>query len=186
MKALGTWSIASLLTHALTAAWYLLALVLVLTAGLMAVSPFIDLADAELEIPVSFRIDAGSPVTAPSLGIDAAEIRDAHGSLIFAPRGRADIIVPGLFVVGMLALGLWVIGELRAVFRTLRAGRPFAAANAARIRRVAWLVLLAEPVRALVCYSADAMAAAHFTSPGLRFEAQWRWPGGMRIAEPAS
>ena len=171
MNALGKWSIASLLMHLLTAVWCVLALVLVISVGLMAASPFIDLSGAELGIPVSFRIDASHPVAAPSLGIEAAQLRDARGTLIVSPRDGTDVVGPMLVVVGMLAFGLWVVGELRAVFRTLSDGRPFAAANAARIRRVAWAVMLCEPVRALVFYSAGSMAAAHFTSPGLRFEA---------------
>ena len=94
MNALGKWSIASLLTHLLTALWCVLLVVLVISVGLMAASPFIDLSGAELGIPVSFRLEAGHPVTAPSLGIDAAQLRDARGTLIFSPRDGTDVIEP--------------------------------------------------------------------------------------------
>ncbi len=72
----------------------------------------------------------------------------------------------------MLALLLFVLGQLRAVFRTLRDGRPFVPANAARIRWIAFAVIAGELVRAVVMYSANSYVMTHFTANGLRFDAR--------------
>jgi hypothetical protein len=47
----------------------------------------------------------------------------------------------------VLALIVWVLGQLRAVFRTLGDGQPFVAANATRIRWIAYAVILGELAR---------------------------------------
>ena len=72
----------------------------------------------------------------------------------------------------MLALVLFVLGQLRAVFRTLRDGRPFVPANAIRIRWIAFAVIAGEIGRAMVVYSSNFHAMTHFSANGLRFDAR--------------
>ena len=83
-------------------------------------------------------------VTAPSLGIGKAQIQDARGTLRFHPQEGAFRVANLALVVVLLALVMWVLGQLRAVFRTLRDGQPFVPANAMRIRWIAYVVILGE------------------------------------------
>lgn len=49
-----------------------------------------------------------------------------------------------------MALIAFVLGELRAVFRSLREGSPFVAANARRLRRIGLGILVFEALRVVV------------------------------------
>jgi hypothetical protein len=72
-----------------------------------------------------------------------------------------------------LAVVLWVIGQLRALFCSLRAGRPFVSANAIRIRRVGYAVIGAELTRSILDYTGMRYAMTHFAIEGLRFETRF-------------
>ncbi len=112
-------------------------------------------------------------MSAPSLGIEGAQIENVRGSLKFSPPPGASLVAPVLLGLAiMLALVLFVLGQLRAVFRTLRDGRPFVPANAARIRWIAFAVIAGELARAAVVYSANSYAMTHFSANGLRFDAR--------------
>ena len=164
----------------LNVAWYIVALAMVLTIGLAGVSAFHDIGMGiwrpryEIDIPVSFSVDARAlPVSAPSLGIEGAQIEHVRGSLKFSPPPGASLVAPALLGLAiMLALVLFVLGQLRAVFRTLRDGRPFVPANATRIRWIAFAVIAGELVRAVVMYSANSYVMTHFSANGLRFDAR--------------
>ena len=58
------------------------------------------------------------------------------------------------------------------MFRTLRDGRPFVAANATRIRRVAFAVIVGETARAAIVFLTNYYASTHFVAEGLRFDAR--------------
>jgi Protein of unknown function (DUF2975) len=166
-------SIPSFLVILLNVAWYIVAFAMVLAIGLAGVSAFHDIRGGEIDIPVSFSIDAQAlPVRAPSLGIERAQIENARGSLKFSPPPGASFVAPALLGAIMLALVLFVVSQLRAVFRTLRDGRPFVPANAPRIRWIAFAVIAGEIARAAVVYSANSHAMAHFSATGLRFDAR--------------
>src|SRR5262245_21101432 len=78
-----------------------------------------------MSIPVSFSVDPQThSVRAPSLGIEAAQLHDARAALKFTPPGGIFVTGNAVLLVGLLALGLWVLGQLRAVLRTLRDGKP--------------------------------------------------------------
>jgi hypothetical protein len=72
-----------------------------------------------------------------------------------------------------IAVALWVLIQLRAVFRTLRDGRPFVHANATRIRWIGYAVILGEFAKSLVLFTGNAFAKTHFATDTLRFDA---WP----------
>ena len=63
--------------------------------------------------------------------------------------------------------------KLQSVFRTLRDGRPFDAANAARIRWIGFAVIAGELVQSLVRFGGNVYANAHFAADAVRFDA---WP----------
>ena len=111
-------------------------------------------------------------VRAPALGIDAAEIRHVRGSMRFRPQRTASVTGPLTLVVIMLALVLWVLGQLSAVFRTLRDRRPFVPDNAIRIRRIGYAVILGELARTALVYASNSYAMTHFSANGLRFDAR--------------
>jgi hypothetical protein len=185
MKAMGRRSIASFLTLVLTMVWWLMAIGLVAATLLLVLSPFVKSpievdaswlaagSNSTMTIPVSVAVDARThPVAAPALGIKEAQLENLHGSLRFPTRHGPIVTGHAILLMLLFALGLWVVGQLRAVFRTLRAGRPFVPANATRLRRVAYGVIAAEIARAAVVLFEHQYARTHFSAPGLRFEVQ--------------
>ena len=171
---MGKASISSLLVVVLNVAWYIVAFSMVLAVGIAVLSAFHDIGGGELDIPVSFSVDAGAlPVRAASLGVEGAQIERVRGSLIFSPPPGASLVAPALFGVALMcAVVLLVLGQLRAVFRTLRDGRPFVPANATRLRWIGFAVIAGELARTAGIYAANSYVMTHFSAPGLRFDAR--------------
>jgi hypothetical protein len=201
MRALGKGSLSSFLAALLNGCWYLVAFVLALMVLLVVLSPFveevpgltmmitvprgpdftIDIQETSAEvpglkmtIPVSFSVDARTHrVTAPLLGIEDAHIQHVRGSLRFPVRKGAFFYGNAILLIVLLAVALWVLGQLRAVFRTLREGRPFVPANATRIRRIAFVIIAGELARSAMVFVENRYVMTHFSADGLRFDA---WP----------
>jgi hypothetical protein len=187
------------LTRPRSPAWFLIillnvvrvavAIVLVVTVAIIAVALFANIRGLEMTvfppsfgvspeshsnwtitIPVAVAVDQGR-IAAPSLGIERADIQDLRGSLRFPiQRGRLFIVNGLLLILGIGAL-LWLTTELQRVLRTVRDGKPFAPSNATRVRRIAWILIVGEFVRATIVYLENSYAAAHFTAESLRFTA---------------
>jgi hypothetical protein len=172
MKALGAWSLSSFLVRLLGAAWYIVFVVLALAVWLLAASPFIDLSQGQTSIPVSFSVDEQTmPITAPSIGVQRARLEDVRGILKFPLTARRDFVGAFIGLVVMLGFVLWVLHQLRAVFGTLRDGKPFVRVNATRIRRVGWAVIAGELARSAIVYASNSYAMTNFSASGLRFNA---------------
>ena len=190
MKAIGRGSVSSALLVFLNLASVLLTVVLVITCALVVFgattgmpmvavqigsdgAPNVDAGSGlHMSIPVSFNVDAQTThIAAPGLGISAAELRNAQGALRFAPQGGAFFVANLALVIGFIGGGLWLLAQLRAVFRTLSDGQPFAPQNAVRVRRIAWAVIAAEIARSAVVYFENAYAMTHFVADGLQFDA---------------
>lgn len=182
MKAMGKGSVASLIMFLLNVGSGVVALGLALTVVLLVWWPVADgpmevdaawlAVGSTMTIPVSFSVDTGTHrVTAPTLGISDAEIRNARGSLRFPARGGPFFIANGLLILAVFGVALWVLGQLRAVFRTLRAGQPFVPANARRLRYIAFAVIGGELARSAVFYGENYYAMTRFAADGLRFHA---------------
>jgi len=124
-----------------------------------------------LTIPVSVTIDGGR-IAAPSIGIERADIRDLRGSLRFPLQRGRIFLVNSLLLILVMGVALWLTTELQRVLRTVRDGKPFAASNATRVRRIAWVLIAGEFVRATIVYLENSYAATHFTAEGLRFTAR--------------
>lgn len=188
MKTIGRGSVSSALLVFLNLASILLTVVLVITSALVVFgattgmqmvavqigsdgAPNVD-TGLHMSIPVSFNVDAQTTrIAAPGLGISAAELRNAQGELRFAPQRGAFFVANLALVIGFIGGGLWLLAQLRAVFRALRDGQPFAPQNAVRVRRIAWAVIAAEITRSAVVYFENAYAMTHFVADGLRFDA---------------
>jgi hypothetical protein len=176
---MGKTSISSLLLIVLNVAWWFVALAMALTVCLAVASAFhrVDRpghGKTEIDIPVSFSVDAEAlPVSAPSLGIERANVEHARGSLKFSPPRGTFVVTPLLLGLAlMLTAILFVLGQLGAVFRTLRDGRPFVRANAMRIRWVGIALIAGEIARTAIVYSANSHAMTYFSANGLRFDAR--------------
>jgi hypothetical protein len=171
----------------LNAGWYLVAAVLALTVVLtlagasvaVQIGPDgalnIDAAhpNVTMAIPVSVRVDDRTlRVSAPALGIEHAQLLDLQGTLRFPPRWGAFFVANLVLAVCWLGLALWVLGLLRSLIRAIRAGRPFAAANASRVRLIGWAIIIGEIVRVSVVYFENRYAMTHFAAQGLQFVAR--------------
>jgi hypothetical protein len=167
-------AIPSLVVLILNVAWYIVALALAVMACIVLITPWSHFqGGTKIDIPVSFDLDARTvQVRGPAMGVQAAEIQHARGSMSFPPPSKASVVMPLTLVMIMLGLVLWALGQLRAVLRTVRDRRPFAPENALRIRNVAYAVILAELARTALVFSANSYAAAHFSANGLQFNAR--------------
>lgn len=169
-------SIAGFVTVLLNVSWYFVAVALVLATCLVGVSPWMDLSGSggtRIDIPVSFDVDSQTvPVSAPALGVGAAEIQHVRGSMSFPPPSRASVAGPLTIVAVMLTLILWALSQLIAVFQTLRDRQPFVPDNAIRIRRIGYAVIAGELARAILVFLSNSYAMTHFSADGLHFDAR--------------
>jgi hypothetical protein len=93
-----------------------------------------------------------------------------HGNLVFAVPNRLFLAATAASLLVALGLVLWLLRQLRVVFQSLRAGHPFVAANAARIRHMAYVMFAAEGARAGAEFLWNRYAAAHFAVAGWQFD----------------
>ena len=175
MRAIGRYSVSSFLSVVLTIASVGVGIVLAILMFLLVVSPWADFGhDLRLGIPVTMAIDTQTlHVGAPSLGTATAKLSKVTGNLEFTAPSRRALIAPMLSVVGLLLLASWALQQLRELFGSLRNGQVFNPANVGRVQRVGWALILAEPVRAFMTYSASAFARSHFVGDGIRFVADF-------------
>jgi hypothetical protein len=171
MRGLGRWSLSSVLSGVLTIAAVGVAVALPITVVVLVISPWMGLGgDGRLGIPVALQIDEQAlHVGAPSLGASHARLTKVTGTLEFVPPSTDSLVAPMLTAIAMLLFAGWAIHQLRQLFRALRNGQVFAPENVRRVQRVGWAVILAEPVRAAITYSAQTYARDHFAGIGIRF-----------------
>ena len=187
MRTMGKRSISSFLTTLMTLAWCGIALVLILTlfAGAVGLplglhisrsgAPSVEGYDTAVRmvIPVSFNFDSETHVTSQSLGVKGAQIEDVRGSLKFPLVTRGPLFfINWLLVITLLSAALWALAQLRTFFITLSQGQPFVPANAMRIQRIAWAVILGELIRAAVVWFEVFYAMTHFQAEGFHFAAK--------------
>lgn len=174
MKSIGKRSLSSFLKIVLDVGWYVVVVSLGLAVAALVLCVFVDFSggNGTLSVPVFFELDAAANnVASPSLGIEGAKLQDARANLRVS-AGKGGFLLANLSVlVVLLSLVLWLVTQLRRVFRTLRDGQPFAAANVSRIRQVGWAVILGELARAGTIFFESYYASTHFTVGGIRFVA---------------
>ena len=165
--------IASFLAALVNVFWYVAVVLLALSVCLLLVSPRIGTRGlkVDLTIPVWLRMDAtAQKVTSRSSDATDVRLQDVRGSLRFVPLSRGFVAATALVLTVVLALVLWVLAQLRAVFRTLRDGQPFVAVNAIRIRRIGWAVIVWEVFRSALVLVENYYATQHFSADGLMFD----------------
>jgi Protein of unknown function (DUF2975) len=170
MKALGKRSIASFVKLVLDTVWWAISIGLGLLLILLACSLFIDVRgdNLTLSLPVAVQLDA--PIHDVG-GETNAHFEKLRGNLRFPARKGA--FFSGSVVVVTLIFGylLWMVTQLRYVFRSLSQRLPFIAENARRIRWVGLAVIFGEIGRAAIVYFWSYYTSVHFTASGLRFAA---------------
>jgi hypothetical protein len=175
MKVIGRGSLSSLVGVVINIGWYAGIVLLVLSVGLLAIAPWVDPPNVEVgfAVPAAFKIESEpQTLSAPPVRVQNVHLENARGSLQFSPQSGSVVAGATFVLMAALALLVWILGQLRDVFGTLRAGRPFVAANATRIRRVAYAVILGELARALLAYVGMRYAMTHFSMQGARLEAR--------------
>jgi hypothetical protein len=170
MSTLGKQSIASFVKFVLETTWWAVAIGLGLLVILLACSFFIELRGNNLtmSLPVAVQVDA--PIHRVG-GETNAHFEKLQGNLRFPARKGAFFSGSVAVVVLMLGYLLWMVTQLRYVFRSLSQGLPFVAGNARRIRWVGLAVIFGEIGRAAIVYFWSYYTSLHFTVSGLRFAA---------------
>jgi hypothetical protein len=178
MKALGERSIASFIRFVLDAAWWLVVVSLALLAGLLVFSFGVNLEGNNLTMDLPVALELNAPVHGSSASMETdARLEKLRGSLRFPVRNGAFFSGSMFLVVLLFGSALWILTQLRHIFRSLSRGLLFIPENARRIRWVGFMVIFGEVARAAVVYYWSYYTSLHFTANGLRFVASTDFNG---------
>lgn len=185
MRALGRRSIASFLKVVLDVAWWLVATGLALLLILLASSAFLDFRGGSLTLSLPVAVELDAPIHAVG-NATGAHFEKLRGNLRFPATNGPFLSGSVAMLVLMFGYLLWIVTQLRYVFRTLSQGLPFVLENARRIRWVGLAIILGEFVRVAVVYFWSYYTSLHFQADGLRFAAAADWDpltlvGGLAI-----
>jgi hypothetical protein len=155
-------SISSAVKTLLDISWYLVAI----TLGLAVCVLFVLVVNTrtgnmELGVPVSF-----------DLNLQAHQITDARGTLVMPIQRGRFLYASFAVLIGLLTLALWILSQLRAVFRSLGEGRPFVPANVRRIRLIGVGVIAGQLAWAEATFAGNYYSMSHFVAVGLTFAAR--------------
>jgi hypothetical protein len=150
MRALGKRSIASFVKSVLDTAWWVVAISLGLLVILLACSTFLELRGDNLTMSVPVAVQLDTPIHGVG-GETTAHFEKLRGDLRFPAKKGAFLSGSVAVVVLMFGYLLWVVTQLRYVFRSLSQGLPFVLANARRIRWVGFAVIFGEFGRPAFC-----------------------------------
>lgn len=161
-------SIASFVKFLLDAAWWAVAVGLGLLVIVLACSFLVEIRgdNLTLSLPVSVEVDA------PVVGVEGesnAHFEKLRGNLRFPARKGAFFSGSVAVVVLMFGYVLWIVTQLRSIFRSLSRGLPFVEGNARRIRYIGVAVILGETGRAIIVYFWSHYTSLHFTMSGAHF-----------------
>jgi hypothetical protein len=170
MSTLGRQPMASFVKFVLATTWWAVATGLGLLVILLACSFFIEIRSNNLtmSLPVAVQVDA--PIHSVDGGTNA-HFEKLRGNLRFPARNGAFFSGSLAVVVLMFIYLLWMVTQLRYVFRSLSRRLPFVPGNARRIRWVGLAVIFGEIGRAAIVYFWSYYTSLHFTVSGLRFAA---------------
>jgi hypothetical protein len=170
MKAIGDRSISSFIRLSLDAAWYLALVSLALLSGVLVFGLCAELEGKNLTMDLPVAMELNAPVHSGSTAIDVdARIEKLRGSLRFPVRNGAFFLGSMIAILIFFGSLLWVLTQLRHVFRSLSRGLLFIPENARRIRWVGFTVIFGELARAALVYFWSYYTSLHFTADGPRF-----------------
>jgi hypothetical protein len=172
MKALSKPSIASSLAYLLKVASWLAASGLVLLTLLLGISLFIDIPSDKvtIDLPVAVSLQPPLQGNASAFGADA-QLEKLRGNLRFPAHDRAFVSGGALLGMALLSFVLWLMNQLRQIFRSLAEGLVFIPDNVRRIRRVGYAMIFGELARAALVLLCSYYSSLHFTVNGLHFVA---------------
>lgn len=170
MKTSGKRSIASFVKLVLETAWWAVAIGLGLLVILLACSFFIEVRGNNLTMSLPVAVQMDIPIHGAS-GETDVQFEKLRGNLRFPVRKGVFFSASVAVVVLMFGYLLWMVTQLRYVFRSLSRRLPFVAENARRIRWVGLAVIFGELGRAALVYFWSYYTSLHFTVRGLRFAA---------------
>jgi len=172
MQAMGKSSISSVVKKLLDVAWYLAGAGLCLATLMIVYTAVWGGFPGTIRVPITFELEAEAyQVASPALGVTGAVVDDIRAYLSFPLERGVFLFANLLILVGLLALAMLVLWQLRQVFRTLEDGAPFDAENARRIRWVGFAMILGEIFRASALGFWTYYAAARFESEQMYFGA---------------
>jgi len=186
MRAIGHWSVASVISVALGFVRFGLSMGLILAAFGMTLLLFVRAPNVTVSVPVSFRLDNVPVGGRPGFGFQIFSEQDlakgqgkgraesVNGALRIPTADKRFIAINGAALIAVLMFARFVIDQLRAVLRTLIHGsNPFVPENAIRIRRIGFAVLVGELARTAIVFAENSYATTHVAVAGLTFDA---WP----------
>ena len=178
MKAVGDRSISSFIQLVLEATWWLAAVSLALLTGLLVFSFCVNLEGNNLTMNLPVALELNAPVHGSSASIQTdARIEKLRGNLRFPVRNGAFFSSSMFLILLLVGCLLWLLTQLRHIFRSLSRGLLFIPENARRIRWVGFTVILGELARAALIYFWSYYTSLHFTANGLRFVASTDFNG---------
>lgn len=184
MKILGERSLASSIRFVLDVAWWLVAvsMVLVTIAGLVIFTFGVNPEGNNLTMDLPVALELNSPVHTSSASMPTdGKIEKLRGNLRF-PVGSGAFYSGSVFLVVLLfGCLLWVLTQLRHIFRSLSRGLLFIPENSRRIRWVGFTVIFGELARSALVYFWSYYTSLHFTANGLRFVASTDFSGTTMI-----
>ena len=133
MNLLGRRSLSSFFKVLLDVTFYAgcLAGVLLVVATVFAART--DNSNVSVQLPVRFEIAPSAYRIQAAGGAGNARIEDAGGNVTVTGAAVRYLVIPLVFVIGVLAMILVVLRRLRRIFRRLAEGRPFVDENARTI-----------------------------------------------------
>jgi hypothetical protein len=182
MKALGERSISSFIRVVLDGAWWLVAASLVLLSGVLLFSLSVKLEGNNLTMDLPVALELNAPVHGSTALQTDARIENLRGNLRFPIRDQAFFSRSMLVIVLLFGFLLWLVTQLRHIFRSLSRGLLFIPENARRIRWVGLTVIFGELARAALLYFCSYYMSLHFTANGLRFVASTDFNGVTIVA----
>jgi hypothetical protein len=183
MKAVGERPIASFIRFVLDAVWWLGVAALAVFIGLLTFSVFVNLEGENLTMNLPVALEMNAPIHGSSDSVQTdARIEKLRGNLRFPVRQGSFFYGNMLLIVLLFSFLLWVLAQLRHVFRSLSRGLLFIPENARRIRWVGFTVVFGELVRAALVYFWSYYTSLHFTANGMRFVASSDLSGTTIVA----
>ena len=170
MRVLGERSIASKIQFVLGVTWWAFAVGLGLLACLFVASFLVDFDGHNLTMDLPVSVELKPPVQGSSSTMETnGRLERLSGNLRFPVRNGGFLSLTVLLMALLLGGALWVISQLRRIFRSLSRGEIFLPENARRTRWVGVAVIGSEFARSALLLFSGYYTSQHFTADGMRF-----------------